>query len=52
MVWVYGEGHKGVSFCVGGCVLRQWVVGEGGLEGYFGEQGLPVGIREYLERFL
>ncbi len=25
-VWVYGKGHKGVSFCVGGCVLREWVV--------------------------
>ncbi len=21
VVWVYGEGHKGVSFCVGVCVL-------------------------------
>ncbi len=35
-VWVYGEGHKGVSFCVGGCVLRECVVEGGGLYGYFG----------------
>ncbi len=40
-MWVYGKGHKDVSFCVGGCVLREWVVEEGGLDGYFGEQGLP-----------
>ncbi len=26
-------------------------MGGGGLDGYFGEQGLPVGIQEYLERF-
>ncbi len=24
----------------------------GGLDEYFGKQGLPVGIQEYLERFL
>ncbi len=29
----------------------EWVVGGGGLGGYFGEQGLPVGIEECLERF-
>ncbi len=34
VVWVYGEGHKGVSFCVGGCVLRECVVEGGGLDGY------------------
>ncbi len=50
-MWVYGEGHKGVSFCVGGCVLRECVVEGGGLYGYFGEQGLPAGIKECLERF-
>ncbi len=33
------------------CVLREWVVGEGGLDGYFGEHGLPAGIQECLERF-
>ncbi len=32
-------------------MLREWVVGGGGLDGYFGEQGLPVGIQECLERF-
>ncbi len=50
-MWVYGKGHYGVSFCVGRCVLREWVVGGGGLDGYFGEQSLPVGIQECLERF-
>ncbi len=33
------------------CVLREWVVRRGGLNGYFGEQGLPVDIHECLERF-
>ncbi len=51
VVWVYGKGHLGVSFCVGRCVLREWVVVGGGLDGYFGEQGLRVGIQECLERF-
>ncbi len=32
-------------------VLREWVVRGGGLDGYFGKQGLPVGIQEGLERF-
>ncbi len=32
-------------------MLREWVVGGGGLDGYFGEQGLPVGIQECLKRF-
>ncbi len=36
---------------MGRCVLREWVVGGGGLDGYFGEQGLPAGIQECLERF-
>ncbi len=31
-------------FYVGQCVLREWVVRGGGLDGFFGEQGLPVGI--------
>ncbi len=43
---MYGKGHQGVSFCVGGCLLREWVVGDG----YFGEQGLPTGIQECLRR--
>ncbi len=51
VVWVYGKGHKGLSFCVGGCVLREWVVEVGGLDGYFGDQGLPASIQECLERF-
>ncbi len=41
VVWVYGEGHKGVSFCVGGYVLRECVVEGSGLYGYFGEQKFP-----------
>ncbi len=51
VVWVYGKGRKGVNFCVCRCVLRECVVGGGGLDGYFGEQGLPAGIHEGLERF-
>ncbi len=30
VVWVYGKGHWGVRFCVGGCVLRECVMGGGG----------------------
>ncbi len=40
-----------MSFGLGGCVLREWVVEGGGLDGYFGEQVLPMGIQECLERF-
>ncbi len=36
---------------MGRCVLREWVVRGDGLDGYFGEQRLPVGIEECLERF-
>ncbi len=36
---------------MGRCVLRKSVVGGGGLDGHFGEQGLPAGIQECLERF-
>ncbi len=32
-------------------MLREWVVEGGGLYGFFGEQELPEGIQEYLERF-
>ncbi len=32
-------------------MLREWVVEGGGLDGCFGEQGLPAGIPECLERF-
>ncbi len=48
---VCGKGHLGVSLYVGQCVLREFVVGGGGLYGYFGEQGLPVGVQECLEGF-
>ncbi len=37
VVRVYGKGHSGVSFCVVRCVLREWVVEGGGLDGYVGE---------------
>ncbi len=38
---VYRKGYLGVSFFyVGQCVLREWVVGGGWLDGYFGEQGV------------
>ncbi len=30
-------------------MLREWVVGGSGLDGYSGEQGLPVGIQECIE---
>ncbi len=36
---------------MGRCVLREWVVGGGGLNGHFGEQGLPMGIQKCLERY-
>ncbi len=32
-------------------MLREWVVGGGGLDGYFGEQGLSTGIQECHERY-
>ncbi len=51
VVGVCGNGHLGVSFYVGRCVLREWVVGGGGLDGYFGEQGQPLDIQEGLEGF-
>ncbi len=35
---------------MGRCVLGEWAVRGGGLSGYFGEQGLPVGIHECLEK--
>ncbi len=44
------EGSFGCEFYVGRCVVRECVVGGGGLNGHFGEVGLPVGIQERLER--
>ncbi len=32
-------------------MLREWVVRGGELDRYLGEQGLPVGIQEYPEKF-
>ncbi len=32
-------------------MLREWVVGGGGFDGYFGDQGLSSGIQECLESF-
>ncbi len=34
-------------FYVGRCVLREWVVRGGGLDGYFGEQELLVGLERF-----
>ncbi len=51
VVWVYGKGHERVSFCVGRCVLREWVVGEGGLDGYLGEQDCRRASRSALKDF-
>ncbi len=48
MAGVCGKGHLGVRLLR---VLREWDVRGGGLDGYFVEQGLPVGIQECLERF-
>ncbi len=48
---VYVNGHLVVSFLRSKMYAEEWVAGGGGLDGYFGEQGLPVGILEYLERF-
>ncbi len=39
-----------MKFYVGRCVLRERVVGGGGLDWCFGKQGVPVGIQECLER--
>ncbi len=36
---------------MGRCVLSEWIMRGGGFDGYFREQGLPVGIQECLERF-
>ncbi len=36
---------------MGRCVLREMVVGGGGLYGYSGEQGLPVVVQECREGF-
>ncbi len=38
----------GVSFEIGSCVQRKWVVGSG-LHGYFREQGQSVGVHLCLE---
>ncbi len=37
---------------MGRCGLRKWVVRGGGLDGYFGGQGLPVGIQDFSEEAL
>ncbi len=50
MVGVCG-GSFGCDFYVGRGVLREWVDGGGGLDGYFGKQGLAVGIRGALRDF-
>ncbi len=42
VIWVW-------IFYLGQCVLGEWVVGGGGLYGYFREQGLLVGVQEGLD---
>ncbi len=38
------KGHLGVRFFyVGRCELREWFVGGGALDGYFGEKGTAGG---------
>ncbi len=52
VVCVCGQVWWGVSFFnVDRCVLSEWVVGGGVLNGFFGEQGLPVGIHQCIEGF-
>ncbi len=46
---VFANGHLSMSCYVGQCVLWEWVMGRGGLHGYFREQGQPVSIQECLE---
>ncbi len=48
---VYGKGNLGVSFLRGLTCAEGMVVEGSGLDGYFGEKGLPVGTQECLERF-
>ncbi len=36
---------------MGQCVQREWVVGGGGLNGHFSEQGLPMGVQDCLKGF-
>ncbi len=48
---VYGKGHLGVSFLRGSMCAEGMGCEGDGLDGYFGEQGLPVGIQECLEKF-
>ncbi len=45
------EGSLGFEFLRGSMCAEGMGCGGGGLDGYFGEQGLPVGIQECLERF-
>ncbi len=45
------EGSLGCEFLRGSMCAEVMGVGGGGLDGYFGEQGLPAGIQECLERF-
>ncbi len=36
------EGSSGCAFLRGSMCAEEWIVGGGGLDGNFGEQGLPV----------
>ncbi len=50
-VGVYGNGHLGVTFCVGWRVLRGWTDGGGGLDGYFGERDCQWASKSVLTDF-
>ncbi len=44
------EGSLGCAFLRGSMCAEGMVIGRGGIDGYFEEQRLPVGIQECLER--
>ncbi len=51
VVGACGKANLCVSFYVGQFVLGECVVGGGGLDRSFGEQGPPVGVQECLDGF-
>ncbi len=40
-----------MSVFVGPCVLKEWFMGGAGLDKYFAEQGLPMGMKDVLKDF-
>ncbi len=43
------RGHVGMSFQVGSCTQREWIVDGGWLLGYFWEHGSPVSARSVMK---